>query len=259
MVVPLLSSIRSIEIRQKPAKVLIMVARYILSLFIVAAIGAQAGISFAQPASLPASPALNYSTDPSRLVTIGQINWIVRNCMRNIAIAYQQEVVRDQSISAIQMNQKCNPLLFGKLKTSEQKQLKPQCDGYEQDIERRRIQKIHINTLRPYFAAQERMDSARDVYEHSSATEAPQITNIVLKCWHTNFAQLSPDIQQQIKPVCDVIARQLAEQRVRGRIEVVLRESLNRSRNANSLSTILQNALQRNKVMDAKDAVLNPQ
>jgi hypothetical protein len=253
-----------------------MVARYILSLFIVAAIGAQAGISFAQPASLPASPALNYSADPSRLVTIGQINWIVRNCMRNnfeklsadeqlkikprcIAIAYQQEVVRDQSISAIQMNQKCNPLLFGKLKTSEQKQLKPQCDGYEQDIERRRIQKIHINTLRPYFAAQERMDSARDVYEHSSATEAPQITNIVLKCWHTNFAQLSPDIQQQIKPVCDVIARQLAEQRVRGRIEVVLRESLNRSRNANNLSTILQNALQRNKMIDAKDAVLNPQ
>jgi hypothetical protein len=46
---------------------------------------------------------------------------------------------------------------------------------------------------------------------------------------------------------------------VRGRIEVVLRESLNRSRNANNLSTILQNALQRNKMIDAKDAVLNPQ
>jgi hypothetical protein len=253
-----------------------MFARYILSLLIAASVAVQADLSLAQPAPLPASSSLNYASDPSRLVTIGQINWIVRNCLhsnferlspdeqlkikpRCIAIVYQQEVVRDQSINAIQRNQKCNPVLFSKLKKSEQKQLKPQCDDYDRSAERRRIQAIHINTLRPYFAAQERMDSTRDVYEHGSATETPQITNIVLKCWHTNFAQLAPETQQQIKPVCDIIARQLAEQRVRARIELVLKNSLNRSRTANDLSAIVQNALHKNKAMDAKDAVLSPQ
>lgn len=256
-----------------------MVVRSILSLLITALITTPAAQSFAQNSSAPseiASTTLNYSSDPARLVTIGQINWIVRNCRhdnfiklsveeqekikpRCIAIKYQQDLTRDQNINFIQLNQKCTPAIYDNLKKQEQKQLKLQCDDYNQTIERRRIQAIHINTLKPYFAAQDRLDSQRDVYEHRSAADMPQVSGIVITCWPKNLALMAVEQQQQIKPMCDFIARQLAEQRVRRRIEAVLQESFTRNRNPNNLLSILQGVLQKNNAIDAKDAVLNPQ